>query len=173
MNRLILSLVLLVPTGSALADLQVPARSLQPVADPTMVIIDRGATLEVLPASRATPHADASGRVVSHHVIASSATAPIGPQQLGVLFNHSMQQQGFITGEIAFKLRAGHTLAELSPVSYPGLKQITSPAVYVTNARTPAEFIKILKSLQGRPEVEWVEPIVSYSPADSASTTKK
>ncbi|MDB6101976.1 MAG: hypothetical protein JWO52_1975 [Gammaproteobacteria bacterium] len=172
MNRLILSLVLLMTTGPALADLQAPARSVQPVADPTMVIIDRGATLEVLPTSRAMPHADASGRVVSHHVRASSATALIGPRQLGVVFNHSMQQQGFITGEIAFKLRAGHTTAELSPALYPGLKQIASPAVYVTNARTPAEFINIFKLLQGRPEVEWVEPIVSYSPADSASTNK-
>jgi hypothetical protein len=54
MNRLILSLVLLVPSASALADLQVPARSVQPVANPTMVVIDRGATLEVLPKSRAT-----------------------------------------------------------------------------------------------------------------------
>jgi hypothetical protein len=137
-----------------------------------MVVIDRGATLEVLPTGRATPRADASGRVVSHHVMTSSATAPIGPRQLGVVFNHSMQQEGFITGEIAFKLRAGHTTAELSPALYPGLKQITPPAVYVTNARTPSEFIKIVKRLQGRPEVEWVEPIVSYSPADSTSTNK-
>jgi hypothetical protein len=112
------------------------------------------------------------GRVVSHHVTTSSATAPIGPRQPGVVFNHSMQQQGFITGEIAFKLRAGHATAELSPALYPGLKQITPPAIYVTNARTPAEFIKVLKRLQGRPEVEWVEPIVSYTPADSPSANE-
>jgi len=45
---------------------------------------------------------------------------------------------------------------------YPGLKKITNPEVYVVNARTPAEFMAVLKRLQARGDLEWVEPTVIY-----------
>ena len=74
-----------------------------------------------------------------------------------------MQTQGYISGEIAFKVKGGGAFPG-SPSLNPGLKQITKPAVYVVNARTPAEFIKVLKRLQARTDLEWVEPTVIYGP---------
>jgi hypothetical protein len=160
MNRLVLGLTLALLTSTAFADLRAPQRTLQPVTDPSMVVMDRGAKLEVLPTERATISADSSGRLV-HHMTHASGAAPIGPHQLGVVFNHAMQQQGYITGEIAFKVKDGHTFSG-SPALYPGLKEITKPAVYVVNARTPAEFIKVLKRLQARSDLDWVEPTITY-----------
>ncbi len=161
MNRLLIALISVLMTGTAVAELPPPQRTLQPVTDPSMVVMDRGAKLEVFPTKRAIATADSSGAGVVHHVISASASAPIGPHQLGVVFNHAMQQHGYITGEIAFKVKDGRPFSG-SLTSYPGLKQITKPAVYVVNARTPGEFIKILKRLQARSDLEWVEPTVTY-----------
>jgi len=133
--------------------------------------MDLGAKLEVLPTKRATPHLDTSGRVVGQHVVRASATAPIGPGQLGVVFNHAMQQQGYITGEISFQVKGGRPFSG-NPSLYPGLKQITTPAVYVVNARTPAEFVRLVKRLQARADLDWVEPTVTYGPADNTSTIR-
>jgi hypothetical protein len=135
-----------------------------------MVVMDRGAKLEVLPTMRATPESDSSGRVIAHRVVTANANDAIGPHQLGVVFNHALQQQGYVTGEIAFEMKAGRAFTG-SPSLYPGLKQVTKPAVYVVNARSPAEFIKLLKRLQARPDVQWVEPTVTYGPAASGPAT--
>lgn len=50
---------------------------------------------------------------------------------------------------------------------YPRLKQIVKPGVYVVNARTPAELVKLLMRLQARTDLEWVEPTVTYGPTSS------
>lgn len=162
MNRLLLSMFLALIVCPAHADLTAPVRTIAPITDPTMVVIDRGAKLEVFPLKRAVPATDSAGRAVMHHVLRARAEAAIGPQQLGVVFNHAMQQQGYISGEIVFKLKVGHTADGFSSLLYPGLKKITNPEVYVVNARTPAEFIKVFKRLQARSDVEWVEPSVVY-----------
>ncbi len=168
MDRLIFSLIMTLVTSTALADLRPPQRTLQPIVDPSMVVMDRGAKLEVLPTQRATASLDSSGRRVIHHVTIASASEPIGQHQLGVVFNPAMQARGYITGEIAFKMKAGSAFVG-NRALYPGLKLITTPAVYVVNARTPAEFIKVLKRLQGRTDLEWVEPTVMYG-SESAPT---
>jgi hypothetical protein len=163
MNRFIISLILALVMGPVHAELHPPARILQPIADTSMVVTDRGAKLEIYPTQRATPQLDPSSRVVSHYVVRASAAAAIGPGQLGVVFNHAMQTQGYISGEIAFKVKGGGAFTGSASL-YPGLKQITKPAVYVVNARTPTEFIKVLKRLQARTDLEWVEPTVIYGP---------
>jgi hypothetical protein len=167
MTRLALSLILALVTGPTLADLRGPQRLLQPVADPSMVVVDRGSKLEVFPTKRAVAVTDGTGRMVVNHVVPASAESPIGSQQLGVVFNHAMQQQGYISGEITFQMKHGRTVTGLEPALYPGLKKITSPEVYAVNARTPAQFIKLLKRLQARSDLEWVEPSVNYGPADT------
>jgi len=172
MHRLTLSLVLLLSATTSFAQLPAPVRALKPVADPSMVVMDRGAKLEVLPTKRATPRADTTGRTVSHHVISSSSTAPMGPRQLGVVFNHSLQQQGFISGEITFKMKSGYTADTFDPVLYPGLALVARPGFYVVNAQTPEQFIATLKRLQARSDVEWVEPTVNYTAASTAPTVK-
>jgi hypothetical protein len=167
MNRLILSIVLALIVCPAHADLTAPVRTVAPITDPTMVVLDRGAKLEVFPMKRAVAATDSAGRTVMHHVVPASANTAIGPSQLGVVFNHSMQQQGYISGEIVFKMKVGHTADSFSSSLYPGLKKITNPEVYVVNARTPAEFLKVFKRLQARSDLEWVEPSVMYGPKES------
>jgi hypothetical protein len=172
MNRYTIVLILVLAVGAVRADLQPPPRTLQEVTDPSMVIMDRGAKLEVFPSKRAIPQVDTTGRVIAHRVVAASAGSMIGPAHLGVVFNHAMQQQGYITGEITVKLKVGHSAEALKSALYPGLKRITTPEVYVVNARTPAEFLKVLKSLQARSDLEWVEPTVEYGPARLQPSTR-
>ncbi len=172
MNRYIILLILVLAVGPARADLQPPPRNLQEVTDPSMVIMDRGAKLEIFPSKRATPRTDSTGRVIAHQVVASNAGSMIGPRHLGVVFNHAMQQQGYITGEITVKLKAGHSASALKSALYPGLKRITNPEVYVVNARTPSEFLQVLKSLHARSDLEWVEPTVEYGAADVQSNAR-
>jgi hypothetical protein len=169
MNRLIASVILLLAMGQAHAQLQPPARVLQQVANPANVIMDRGAKLEIFPTQRAVPGADSSGRQV-HRVMTASADSGIGPLQLGVVFNHAMQQQGYISGEIAFKMKAGLKLSGWSTSLYPGLKKITNPEVYVVTTRTPTEFMAVLKRLQARGDLEWVEPTVIYGPSKTSGS---
>ena len=170
MNRLIASVIFLLAVGQSHAQLQAPTRVIQPVQNPANVVIDRGVKLEIFPTQRALPGADSSGRQVVKNVRTVSEDSPIGPMELGVVFNHAMQQQGYISGEIAFKMKAGQKLSGFSASSYPGLKKITNPEVYVVNARTPAEFMAVLKRLQGRNDLEWVEPTVIYGPGKTSGS---
>jgi len=172
MKRLIvsLSLILTVASGTGFAQLRAPDRVLQQVVDPSMVIIDRGAKLEIFPMKRALPQSDATGRVILQQVVAESANSMIGPTRLGVVFNHAMQQLGYVSGEIAFQMKPGLKLSGLSSALYPGLKKITNPQVYVVNARTPAEFIAVLKRLQARDDLAWIEPTVTYGPSQQTVT---
>jgi hypothetical protein len=172
MNRIIIALLLALAVRPACAELQAPTRTLQPVADAAMVVMDRGAKLEVLPNKRAMPQADVTSRVTIHRVVAASASSMIGPEQLGVVFNHARQEQGYISGEIAFQMKSGLKLPGLSSAMYPGLKKITNPEVYVVSARTPAEFIAVLKRLHARDDLAWVEPTVTYGPSQTSVTNQ-
>jgi hypothetical protein len=171
-HALSVPLILILATGTALAQLRAPERTLPQIADPAMVVMDRGAELEVFPTKRAVPQADAAGRAVIHHVVAATAADPIGPLRLGVVFNHAMQQRGYISGEITFQMKRGHTASGLSSALYPGLKGITKPQVYVVNARTPAEFVAVFKRLQHRSDIEWVEPTVMYAAVDTTPSSQ-
>jgi hypothetical protein len=166
-GRAALAAVAAAVLGSSVAGAQLPPpvpRALPPVGDPSMVIDDRGAPLEVLPTQRATPVVSSSGSGhIAHQVTAVAASAPIGPQQLGVVFNHALQQQGYISGEITFKMKdALAPGSDFGAAQYPGLRKLLNPNIYVVVARTPAEFVQVVKRLQQRTDVEWVEPIVNY-----------
>jgi hypothetical protein len=167
-SAIAISLILILSVGRAHGQLRPPDRVIAPISDPSMVVIDRGSELEIIPAQRAAPESDAAGHTV-HRVSASPADAPIGPHELGVVFNHSMQKQGYFTGEIAFKMKAGRPVGAVKASHYPQIRKITDPAVYVLNARTPAEFLAVLKRLQGRHDLEWVEPTIIYGPQVSGS----
>ena len=127
----------------------------------------RGSKLEVIPTQRAIPRTNAAGQPMANHIATASAAEAINAAHLGVVFNHAMQAQGFITGEISFQVKPGRTLPVLDPASYPGLKWITKPEVYVVVARNPAEFVTVLKRLQARTDLKWVEPTVQYGPSDA------
>jgi hypothetical protein len=164
MYRIAVFVIVLVLAGSSgFAQLQPMSRVIQKVADPSMVIDDRGSKLEVLPTLRAAQQLSTSGKQVVHSVFPASESEPIGPQKLGMVFNHAMQVQGYITGEIAFKMKDGLQATDrLDTASYPGLAKLTAPNVYLVIARTPSGFVELVKRLQGRPDMEWVEPMVTY-----------
>jgi hypothetical protein len=172
MQRLIIFLFLAVAASPLYAQLKPPARAIAPVGDPSMVVMDRGAKLEILPSKRAIPQMDASGHVVAHDIKSANSNAAMGPQQLGVVFDHARQEQGYITGEIAFKLKAGHNVSGFDRSLYPGLQKVTNPEVYVVTARTPSEFLSVLRRLQARKDLEWVEPTITYGPAAHSPDTR-
>src|SRR4051812_34763055 len=152
-------LLLLLATGS-LAQKKPRSQPRNPVADPNMVVDDRGTKLEVLPAERAEPRVASSGRQILHSISQTHPAEPVSPARLGVVFNHAMQVYGYFTGEIAFKVKGGAAAADLA--SYPGFAKLTGPDVYLVVARTPAEYVDFIKQLQNRSDLEWVEPIVVY-----------
>ena len=172
MSRVTISMILMLMGCSAQAQLSAPVRTIVPIRDPSMIVTDRGAALEVIPTKRAVATTDNVGAVVARQIMTTGADAPMGPQNPGVVFNHAMQRQGYISGEIAFMMKSGHTVPALDPSLYPGLKKITDPEVYVVNARTPAEFIEVLKRLQARSDLEWVEPTVTYDAASPNGVTQ-
>jgi hypothetical protein len=158
-----LALMLTLAGTTGFAQLQPAPRAIQKVADPSMVIEDRGSKLEVIPTKRAVQHMLVSGRQVIDSVFPAERSAPINPQQLGVVFNHAMQVEGYITGEIAFEMKDGLQATDwLDATTYPGLAKLTEPNVYLVLARTPSEFVEVLKRLQERTDMEWVEPIITY-----------
>ena len=163
MHRIAMFIILAVAGTASYAQLQPTPRVIRTVSDSSMVIDDRGAKLEVFPAMRAAQQMASSGKQVIHSVFAASQSEPISPRQLGVVFNHAMQVQGYITGEIAFKMKDGVQATDrLDPASYPGLAKLTNPNVYLVVAKTPSEFVELVKRLQGRNDMEWVEPVVTY-----------
>ena len=173
MYRLAACVVLSFASVTSHAQLQPMQRVIRNVADPSMVIDDRGAKLEVLAARRATQQPTGPGRQVIHSVFAADEAAAISPQQLGVVFNHAMQAQGYITGEIAFKMKDGvQATDKLDPVAYPGLAKLTEPNIYIVVARTPPEFVQLVNRLQNRNDMEWVEPIVTYGATEATPATR-
>ena len=46
--------------------------------------------------------------------------------------------------------------------SYPSFAKLTEPNVYLVVAKSPIEFVQLVKRLQERTDVEWVEPMVIY-----------
>jgi hypothetical protein len=171
MNRSLLALVTaLLLTGPVLADLRPSQSPPQPITDPSMVVTDRGAKLEILANERAMTTVDNSGFRVLRRTIVPNAGVPIGPNQLGVVFNHAMQAHGYISGEITFKVKTGPAFPSQNLQLYPGLKLIIARYVYAVTARTPAEFIRVLKQLQARTDLDWVEPTVIYGTVAAPNT---
>ena len=162
MKNALVILALACAAITCVAQIHPTPRVFQKVQDPATVINDRGSQLEVLANQRAivTP-AKTGGR--GYQISRQDASASLGPKQLGVVFNHAMQVQGYITGEIAFKFkRDQEPTGDFDTDTYPGFAKLTKPNVYVVVARSPREFIDLVKRLQRRNDLEWVEPIVQY-----------
>jgi len=111
---------------------------------------------------RAVQQLSTSGKQVVHSYSAG-ASEPISPQRLGMVFNHAMQVQGYITRNRLQDERRIQATDRLDPASYRA-HQTDRPNVYLVVARTPSEFVELVKRLQGRPDMEWVEPMVSTAP---------
>ena len=164
MSRILPLLAILAPL-SVWAQLKPPVQHTRPITDPSMIVMDRGVQVEVLASERAAVRMDALGRAIVHHVIHTHPDTPISPLHRGVVFNHAMQQQGYITGEIAFQTKDGQPFRPGDGL-YPGLKKLGSTALYEVSARTPLEFVELMKRLQAREDVQNVEPVIIYGPTD-------
>ena len=163
MYRFAIFVMFIVTAYVCVGQLQPRVRALQQVADSNMVINDRGSQLEVLPTKRAIPAISKRANRVVYQVAVTDASAAVGPKQLGVVFNHAMQVQGYINGEIAFRFKDDLRLPSNFDVdSYPNFAKLTEPNVYLAVARSPIEFVQLVKRLQERTDVEWVEPMVIY-----------
>jgi len=149
---------------STQAQIAPPVHATRAVVDPSMVFEDRGQKLEIYPALRATPEA-AAGVGVQHRIVQADASAPIGPRNLGVVFNHALQVQGFLTGEITFMPKGDTVPADFDAATYPGFKKITNPNIYEVVAASPKQFMTLLNRLKARSDLEWVEAVVVYGAA--------
>jgi hypothetical protein len=148
--------------GSSLAQLPIRAAVRQPVVDQTMVVEDRGQNLEIFPTVRASPELAADGRTMIHRLRATTVGSVLGPRSLGVVYNHTIGAQGFLTGEITFQPMEDELPADLREAGYPGLKKIVEPNTYEVVARTPPELMELLKTLKARTDLRWVELFVNY-----------
>jgi len=152
------------------AQLPVPSQTSQQVRDPTMVVEDRGQKLEFFSTLRASPEVMSGGRVVVHRVKVARADAPFGPKSLGVVYNHTIQAQGFLTGEVTFKPRESGLPSDIESAGYHGLKKIVEPNIYVVVARTPAELKALFAALKARNDLDWVEIPVNYGISANSAT---
>lgn len=173
-----LALTLACGAGSARAQLPVAPRASQAVVDPAMVVEDRGQKLEIFPTVRASPEASSDGRAVVQRLSAAAVDTELGPRSLGVVYNHTIGAQGFVTGEITFQPRSDALPADMRPDAFPGLRKIVDPNVYEVAARTPSELVSLLSTLKARTDLEWVELFVHYgvsanSAASVAGAAKK
>ena len=146
---------------SACAQIVPPIHKSKQILDLSMVIKDRSQQLEIYPALRARPESIGSGQI-GYKLNNVEVNAPINNKHLGVVFNHTLQAQGFITGEITFKIKGGGEPVGFDPANYPGFVKLTSPNIYEVVASTPSEFIQLFNRLKSRNDLEWVEPVVIY-----------
>lgn len=145
----------------------------QAVLDQAMIFEDRGQRLEIYSKLRATAEKAAGTGVVQRRLAKAASSSPMGPQSLGVVFNHALQTQGFLTGEIAFKPKGDGLPADIDARAYPGLLKITHPHVYVTVGGSPQEFLELLRRLKARDDLEWVEAVVLYDAATEQAPTER
>jgi hypothetical protein len=135
-----------------------PALAVAQSGSEPWVIEDRGARLEVMEGLRALPEAQADGRTIAYRIVALPADSPMHARRLGVVFNHALQRQGFLTGEIAFRAGAGGVAGD----DLPGLTLLLPPDVYAVTAATPGEFVSLFRRLKARADLGWIEPVVIY-----------
>jgi len=84
-----------------------------------------------------------------------------------------MQVRGYITGEIVFKWKDERQAIGLQETaSYPGLTRLTAPDIYLVVAKTPSELVELVKRLQSRSDIEWVEPMEIYGVPQAVPVTR-
>ena len=150
----------------------VPAPRGKPVAvaDAAMLFEDRGQQMEIYPALRAAPSLKPGGSGAPHQLSNAAEGAPIGPRNLGVVFNHSLQVRGYLTGEIAFKPKEERLPADFDAAAqWPGLAKVGNSNTYVVIAGSPRDFIPLFNRLKARSDLEWVEAVVIYGKGEAAA----
>ena len=137
------------------AQLVVPEPPLQrPVMDMNMVIQFGGHRIEVLPAKRAVLQAN------GHYTALSTGTSEaMTKDRLGMGYSYASNTHVLMNGELSVKLKTGFSLTSLGPLST-GAKLVIPPNLFVLNASTPHELVRMMRALQTHPAVDWVEPFI-------------
>lgn len=92
------------------------------------------------------------------------ASDPINQRVRGVVFNYAMQAYGLVSGEIAFEVRPGFDTRSLNWSATTAPKVLVAPSIYVVNAPTGSEFLRVMSMLKTHGSVRWAEPSVDYVP---------
>lgn len=137
------------------AQLVVPEPPLQrPILDMNMVIQFGGHRIEVLPAKRAVL------QVNGHYTVMSTGTSEaITKDRLGIGYSYASNTHVLMNGEVSVKLKTGFSLTSLGPLST-GAKSLIPPDLFVLNASTPQELVRMMGALQSHRAVDWVEPFI-------------
>lgn len=167
MRHRILSLLVLVPALSALAQpIEPPRRVLiAPEAQSEWTILRSASPIELLPELRIRVAPPTGGqRVQKLDIKRSSAQEPsINLGQYGVVFNHAMQAYGALTGEVSF--RADGPAAADVAAQAAGLKNLVrmgSSDYYVGHAHSPEQLRDALQRLRALPSVQDAQWVVIY-----------
>lgn len=164
MSRVIKALLLSVILGapiSLVADQPVASvRMIQPPED--QVVRLAGTDLGVWASRRALMGERGPTDIKSVRLAASGD--PISARERGVVFNYGMRAYGLISGEIAFEVSPDFDPRSLSWVATPSPKLFVPPSVYLVNAPTGSEFLRVMSMLKTSKSVRWVEPSVNYIP---------
>ena len=94
--------------------------------------------------------------------VSASLEDPISSLQRAVVYNKSMQAYGLLSGEITFAMQSGLDAISLDWGSASGPRPLGPPDVYVVNAASGTEFVRIFNMLKSARGVKWVEPSVDY-----------
>jgi hypothetical protein len=108
----------------------------------------------------AAPGSGAQGLTMSAEI--SSVVDSISSEHRGVLYNYSMQAYGLISGEVTFGVEPSFDVRALSWGGGKTPRALGPPGVFVFNASTGSEFVRIVKMLQGASAVLWVEISTQY-----------
>ena len=93
-----------------------------------------------------------------------STSDPINQRVRGVVFNYAMQAYGLVSGEIAFEVVPGFNARSLNWAGTPTPTVLVAPSIYVVNAPTGSEFVRVISMLKSSKSVRWVEASVDYIP---------
>ena len=164
MKKIMLVLLSLSVSVPAVAQLRPPQRDAVRILNPDMVIETRGARIEIYPERRVDLLSNAQGVTTMREraATASATSAPLSSRP-ALVFNHAYRQYGYASGEITFKFKREVARPPLTDIS-PEARKIGNLDMFVVTAKSPADFVALVERLRARPDLEWVEPTISYIP---------
>lgn len=103
-----------------------------------------------------------SGDARVSSVETASSSDGLSYERSGVVYNYALQAYGVVSGEISFKVRDGVEASDFAWGQTPPPRRLVGPTVFVLNASTLDEFLRLMKMLRSDNRVLWVEPSVEY-----------
>lgn len=137
------------------AQLVVPEPPLhRAISDMGMVIQFGSHRIEVLPTKRAVKQANGQYKVMT-----TGTSEAITKDKLGIGYSYASNTHVLINGELNVKLRTGYSLTSLGALAS-GAQLLIPPDLFVLNASTPHDLVRMMGALQTNRAVDWVEPFI-------------